>query len=281
MNLLDFWPVNMPAGPVFLVWFVGFFIAALIVGYVARNFIVQESGGAASARPHLREGNLPSGDDLALVAVLRDGQRGLRDWILATALAEGFVTTGAVDGQFLLASGASPSPILRRLAGELARRGGTFSASVLTAEVDSLAADEEPRLRQMLRDDGLVPSAETRRRRAVASAAPALVVMALGGLRLVRGVVLDRPVGFLVVEILFVGLVFLIIQKSVVNAPTRRGSRLLEWLVDATRSVRGELGQSPVGSASDVSLTTALSGLAAVTGLAMFAPYRAMLPTPS
>src|SRR5205085_7492731 len=79
----------------------------------------------------------------------------------------------------------------------------------------------------------------------------ALAVL-IGVVRIDRGISLNRPVAFLVVELLILALVILFATRARMKGRSRRAERYLKWLEGATTSLRMDVSSARRTSAEDV-----------------------------
>ena len=106
------------------------------------------------------------------------------------------------------------------------------------------------------------------------------VIVAVGVIRFVRALELDRPAGFLIIEMLLIAFAFGVARLTTSSKSTLRKDYLL-WIDDATHSLRDDVASGRRAEAADVGLAVAVSGasaLAARTSLVWI--HLALLPEP-
>lgn len=221
------------SGSAFLLLYLVLLVAAVVVSIV----------GVRAARPDGRIHPAPSPDTLAWLA---GGKQRLVDAAVAHALARGELTmTGR--GKFADAAGQAMtwSAVAHRYGG---------------------AADT---LERSLGRDGLMMDADARaalRRRALL---PFGIVATIGTLRLIYGVAVGRPVGFLFALLILTGVIALI-RGTAIDKRTVGGRETLA----RARSRNDRLRRAPLASETDMAV--ALFGTAVLAGSAQadFHRYR-------
>jgi uncharacterized protein (TIGR04222 family) len=275
---VDFFPLNVASGPEFLLIFAVIGVVGVAVGKLAGQVVASMGDAAPPSEPSTRRdagsvyhqrytrGFFPRPDELEGVAYLKNGRAGVRDMLIADAVARNVVykPTGApLDRMLVLGRLPADAPPLQRDFHAGLTRGG-LSYEVVRRVAEATAARHEPRIIAELTRAGLY-------RTGVASARltyflVVLAVAALGVLRVLRGVELHRPVGFLEVEI--VALVYAASRFSKFSLRSDRGTAYLDWLEASTGSVRGEV-------TTGRSRSPAIVGIAMIPGLPEFLPMRA------
>lgn len=278
---VGFFPLNLESGPEFLVVYALIGVAGVLIAKGAQHIALELADPKREEReipvsyrraPHaplaherLTVGHFPRPDEIYEVAYLRDGVRGVAEAMLSRATAEGWLT-GERGGRFTIEpSELAVSDDLRQLRAAIGH--GSVSVTSARSIATSLAKKKEEKLREGLINAGLLRPASRLVVGSVVYAFLAFVVLSLGMLRLVRGLELHRPVVFLVLELLAIGGAFLFLAKP--RKTTGDAQKYLDWLTDATQSLRTEVQEKRAHSADDVALVAALAGVALVPAFAI------------
>jgi uncharacterized protein (TIGR04222 family) len=274
--LFGLWPWNVSNGVQFLVLFAAIGALSLALGWGLACAVVRrrESGNAPGisvsprrevdgAQPYrlqaernrLTVGSVPKLEDAWPIAYLRDGIDGLTDALASSAVAAGWVTEGE-EAPLL----APTDPVLAALHERIGGVTGSFSTVRQAAR--SIAVRHADAIEVTLAAAGLVRDGGTRGRIAGAFAAPALFAVLVGIVRCVRAIELQRPRGFLVLEML--AIVAFSLTAAIVCASDRsaRAKRYLGWLNAVTCSLRDDVVAGRRASVDDVASTVAIGGAA-------------------
>lgn len=279
LESVSYWPLNISSGPEFL----GVYVVLAVVVFAVSRFVqlivlsgldgrlpeAQDGpmGYRRAFQPGatMRVGTLPSAADVYRIAYLRGGHDAVADALIAQACAQGWLRSFDVVGAV---AHDAPSEVQR------------FHAAVVrlphrdAATIRRAAKDLDPRWIESTRE-ALIAQGFWRPfgRRLVAALFvlfPMTLVVWLGGLRVVRGVMLDRPVAFLVLLLLAVTAVSLWLAFPAKK--TTHAERYLAWLDGATTSLRANATQGAARTEHDWLLAAALGGAAAVPVIAFYQP---------
>ncbi|MGH3715493.1 MAG: TIGR04222 domain-containing membrane protein [Micromonosporaceae bacterium] len=216
-------------GPVFLWLYVGLGLVSLVAVLVLRHRALK---GDREADPHYRltpaeAAYLNGGEDRALAAAL-------------TALRAGDAI-GADNGGRLKQTGPVPADATRleqavhHAIGENARRTGLPRHRSVRSELDSLESG--------LTRAGLLLSPENRDR-ARKAALWLLPVLGLGVIRMVAGAASGRPIGYLLVLVLLLGVTTIVLVAKRPRLQTPAGAKLLERTYAEHSALRPSLSPS-------------------------------------
>lgn len=278
----DYAPFNLDSGPEFLLLYGVVSVVGVLAAKGAQAVVMgaldtprppaKEEPPPLSASPvrrppshqRLTVGHYPRRDEILEVAYLRNGVEGIVDAMLARAAAEGWITGSA--GGSLEVNCLSPQVTSdsRELAA-LLPYGRTSVANARSIARD-LAKRHEEGMTERLLAEGLLRPATRLVVGQLAYWSVVLFVLSIGVIRLLRGLELERPIWFLVLMLLVAA------SASLSFAPSRRATneaqRYLQWLNDATSSVR-EAVKTHSAQPDDVALTGALVGVALVPAFAL------------
>ncbi len=236
-------------GPEFLGLYLPVLVAALVLAPLLRCLLRAPGASAGNATfdlDWLETAYLAGGEKLAVEAAFA---RLVCDGVLAPR--------GSVPRVRDKAKLADDAGALERAV--LAGTGDPRANATLSAQTDDALAEVHARLERL----GLVVPAD---RRGLATLAPQLLLVAAvaaGVVKLVIGLVRDRPVGFLVLAIgVALALGWPLVGKPVVAS--RRGSRVLRTLSRTNAGLRLQARNAPSGlEPADAALAVALWGPAA------------------
>jgi uncharacterized protein (TIGR04222 family) len=307
----DFFPFNLPSGGPFLAFYTFVIVSTLLLITALRSLLPRllqrpalppptedsPTGGdspyrAAGLRPApahrpLTLGYLPRSDELYAIAYLKEGSRGVANLLIAQALAAGYLrpksdgdAEEASTDELVFVKTATPSePLARAFHDELRARKSIDKAGLQTL-AESSAAASAPTITQQLESAALVPSEHARTVTAAVAVLVLLAALAIGGMRMIRLLTLHRYIAFLTMQMIFLGVVGLILALRQLKAP--RGDEYLSWLDDATHSLRADVATGRRDGARDVGLALAVGGLTAVAAAPLLSPLGAVfiVPTP-
>lgn len=271
----DFWPFDIPPGTEFLfvyavIALVGISLAkgaqAVALGLAAPDIRPEQDASAGYRTPgrvktKLAVGSYPSIDDTLAIAYLRKGKAGLAEAIFIQASAEGWLRPGQTHGQisvYPLPSEASASS--RALAANL--HATSVTPPQIRAAADRVAQNLAPDLRRELVEQGLLHGAASQTYGFFAFAGVGAAVLAVGVVRMLRGLELGRPVGFLAVETLVVAGVLAVIARG--KERTDKGDAYYRWIRDSTFSLRQDVASGRAQKPADLALAGALTGVVGV-----------------
>jgi uncharacterized protein (TIGR04222 family) len=287
----DFFPFNVGPGTEFLLVYAVIGLVGLLVAKAAQALVLglmtpvrpppprqQEGYRHAATQPrHLAVGTFPSIDDVLHIAYLRAEKAGVAEAILTQATAEGWIRPASeAPGRlavFPLPNEASHAS--RELAVNLH---ATYIAPADARRAAALVADRKvPELHNDLVGMGLLHSDGARFWAVITYAAIAAVVLGIGAIRTLRGIELDRPVAFLVIEILVFGAVLAKLARPAKR--TSHGEMFLAWVMNSTVSLREDVRSGRAQRPIDLALAGATAGLFAVPIVAAMWPAPAAAST--
>ncbi len=285
-SAFDFFPVNLPSGPEFLLIYpvicvlviaVGKLVATLVASSLDRRTepktVVEGSKpvrfGAVEVAYHQRFtiGFLPHADELPGVGYLKHQRLGVVNALIGEAIADGWLSP--VGARVFVGdppAGASRPALLMH---SYLRRGGYDSSpSNVRACAVSVAREIEGSVKLEVSKAGLVrPAASVATVRFVTLSFVAGALL-IGGLRVLYGLSLGHPVSFLVLEMGAVALIGF--KVSSVPPRTGLGDRYLAWLEAATGSLREDVSRGEPRARSDMMLAATVMGVAVIPGFAAF-----------
>lgn len=300
-ELLDFFPFDMRPGPEFLLVYLGLAAAVLFLGLRARTRLAPSwidrpaddetpepdstpllwaaDGGpyrdtaaahvttAEPASQPLRRGVIPVGEQLYAVAELRAGRPAVANLIIAKAVGERWLAP-TKKGRFRFDGDGKPATSLTRLLFDALRKEGLqMNAEVVKTAADDIAGDAGSDLRSELTAAGLVRSRQRQNQWILLGLVPTALVLAIGFGRIAWLAEINRPYTNLVLTMLLVGFVGLRFALHEREKSTSR-SAYLEWLDDATISLRGDVSSGRRLDGSDVALALTAGGAAVLAGKA-------------
>ncbi|MEJ7729876.1 MAG: hypothetical protein WKG00_11710 [Polyangiaceae bacterium] len=278
IEMLDFFPFNMTSGPAFLVFYLLLCVGGVLAtwataAWVARRAEQPQIGAGpvhgthayrapgATPRQRLTIGSLPQPDEIWAVAWLRGQVSVTAEALVAAAIAEGGVVIDPSSRAITVVREGHSDPLLDAFYRGLRARTLEVPGDVL-AVGKAVAASAGPALRGELMAAGLVrsPRALSAMLRVIWTGG--VLLLAIGFVRAVRGVALDRPVGLLVLEMLALGAVLVGLSLLAEVSPQRR--KYLRWLSDATGSVCAEVAERRRTEPTEVALAVAQGGVASL-----------------
>ncbi len=305
----DFFPFNLSSGPDFLGFYFLFALSALIgVAYLRRAVGVRIdrsyssahlpifTGTAMHANPYRAQGSsapverkrltvgwIPKPDEYLAIAYLKGGEHSVANTLISAAMAAAWLTClKEKPGTALLANVMPPED--PGLAAFHARLSAYHNPELTLAEVRNAATSAASSLGAGISRDldatGMVRSATTVRNLSLIPWLSGALVLGVGMIRLLRALELNRPASLLVLEMLFVMVIF-VIMASTTSATSTLRKEYLRWLDDSTISLRTDVASGRRRDPTDVGLAVAVGGasvLADAIPLAMI--YSAMVPAP-
>jgi uncharacterized protein (TIGR04222 family) len=263
-----------PSGPQFLWLYIGLLGVALVVAAVLRQALRAPSGDPGDV----------SLDDPYQVAYLVGGARTAVDLAIVTLVGRNAIAItptrrfAMADPQ---AAGADPleravlATIAARAPGLVARRSGVSAGAVRGA-----CWPELRQLRERLARLGLVM---TPGQQAQSRILPALVLVAVGAVglvRLIHGAMVNHPIGYLTILLITTGAIALLFAG--LGPPrSRRGDYLAARLQRFNAALRSSIGELAAAGAvgPDVMLAVALYGPAVLAGTDLGALSRILHPS--
>lgn len=287
----DFWPFDIPPGTEFLLVYAVIALVGVILAKVVQVGLLSMLGPTeaeaereadyrkpGARRTRLVIGVYPSIDDVQLLAYLRARQKGVAESIIVQAMAEGWLKPSQPFGTVTIYPMPNETTKASR---ELA---ANLHATTATAQQVELAASRvaeriSSELARELVELGLLHAASTRAYALFAYASVGALVFAIGAIRALRGLELNRPVGFLMLEVVAVGLVLLVAARP--KRVTDKGDAYLRWIGDSTHSLRQDVAAGRNQRPTDVALAGAMTGLVAAPLIATLWPTTASAWTSS
>ena len=242
-ELYEFWPIDMESGPLFLIFML--FIsgialggAALVGGIFGAMLESGEAPGIAvgpvippgpphayrqptlpQTRRRLAIGWVPQPDDAWAIAYLRDGEKGVGDALFAAATALGWIT-GDRTRLTITPGLLSADPLLA----DFQRQMGSGASTMrhLRPIALGVAKNHKARLEATLEQAGLLRAAPVKLVAVASILAAGFIVELMALMRLERGLSLNRPVTFLVIEMLIFAGVVLLAARARVRARSGR-----------------------------------------------------------
>jgi uncharacterized protein (TIGR04222 family) len=305
----DFFPFDMASGPAFLAFYFFFALCALggaiflrraIGARIDRAFITppgpRAAGAAANADPYrakgvvapndrkrLTMGWIPGVDEHWAIAYLKGGERNVANTMISAAMAAGWLSTDREKPGFAYFRSANVPDDAGLLA--FHKRLASYQQPTLSLFDVRLAAgtattDIRPELIRDLDATGMERSPATVRKLTRIVWLVGALTVGVGMIRFVRAVELDRPAGFLIIQILLFAFAFWILAfttstKSILHR------EYLRWLDDATISLRSEIRNGRRSNPADVGLAVAVGGASVLAAHSSFAAiHRALVPEP-
>ncbi|MFO0683998.1 MAG: TIGR04222 domain-containing membrane protein [Sandaracinus sp.] len=266
MPLYDLFPWNISSPAAYLSFYALLAIGALLALRAYTRAVLEPVPPPASLERPKGEGpyrisrrgrarTLPQALELA---ELRAGTSGVRDAILAALAASGVLR--AEKNGLVLSDVASEDPEVRPLQESLLARDARRDRSVVDAAT-SIARELGPTLRESLTRAGLHPTKAQRARAWRAGLAVGAALAFVGLVRITRGLSLDHPVTFAMIETLVAAALALAVGAHVPRS--RAGTRHLEGLaVDALPAAVRARSSARV-SMIDAALASAILGVTA------------------
>ena len=309
-SIFDFWPFDIDSGPAFLAFYFVLTVGGLILAVIVRSSIAQridreaiaddpqpvqaipaghgspyryEAAPPAPVRKRLTTGWVPRPDELWAIAYLKEGTRGVANTLLGVAMTAGWLAQHPTEsGVLVVHTQAPPGEVTaRRFFERLVSVAGSerkLTVEFARGNATLIAEEKKAELEAELQAAGLYRTKDAEHRIARVVWFVAMPVLLVGLIRAVRGVELDRPIAFLVIE-----MIVLLAVTAILAAVTTRDSTLkneyLQWLEDSTVSLRADVASGRRRDPGDVGLALAVAGAGAVT--AAFAVLAAtLIPVP-
>ncbi len=282
----DFFPINLPSGPEFLLIYPVICVLAIAVGKLVASLVASSLDrrtepktlvegskpvrfGAPAVAYHERFtiGFLPHADELPGVGYLKHERLGVMNALIGEAIADGWLSP--IGSRVFVgdppAAATRPALLMHSY---LRRAGYDSSPSNVRACALSVAREIEDSVKLEASKAGLVrPSVDVATIRFVTLSFVAGALL-IGGLRMLYGLDLGHPVSFLLLEMGAVGLVGF--KVSSVPSRTGLGDRYLAWLEAVTGSLREDVSRGEPRARSDMMLAATVMGVALIPGFAAF-----------
>jgi uncharacterized protein (TIGR04222 family) len=273
MSLFDVFPWNVESGPAFLAGYASVSILVLsVLAIFVRTILDRPATEEAPLGIYRSPARTLTLDVAWLAADLRGGLVAVREAMLAALVTAGGLTR-ADDGTYAV----SDAPLDDRSLETLRRRiahGGKTTAAALSSEALVVAGLERHARRAVLEAGGLVPSKAQRSRAAWVTSAVAAPLLGIGFVRVLRGVDLHRPIGFLLAMLVGIGIAAIAIA---VVEPRTAAARA--WLETMSSDTLSHAFRARTGGASvlDAGLAAAVFGLASLDAAPAFAALSSSL----
>jgi uncharacterized protein (TIGR04222 family) len=308
-EIFDFFPFNMASGPAFLAFYFFFALAAFVgaiylrraVGARIDRAIVTSTRSSApiagtnadpyraqgvvapTDRKRLTVGWIPGVDEHWAIAYLKGGERNVANTMISVAMASGWLSTEKEKPGFAHFRGANLPDDPGLLA--FHKRLASYQASTLTLFDVRLAAgtattDMRPEIIRDLDATGMERSPATVRTLTWIVWLSGAFTVGVGMIRFVRAVELNRPAGFLIIQMLLFAFAFWILAFTTSTKSTLH-REYLRWLDDSTISLRTAVRNGRRSDPTDVGLAVAVGGASVLAAHTSFvAIHRALVPEP-
>jgi uncharacterized protein (TIGR04222 family) len=238
--------------------------------------------GSLSPRCALTVGCVPCAEEIPMVAYLKAGLRGMANTLISVAFAEGSLSPDPEHGGDVIriAASARSEPAQIMLHERLRALGGTtITVEQLRCSARAVAEAMEADTLGELESAGLLRSERAVRSLQAIMWATGGLLLAIGAIRMMRGISLGRPVAFLLMEMVGVAVASGFLSMRPLRE-SRRTRDYLGWLEDATASVRMDVRAGRRGDPESVGIAVAMASdsAAAVTGIAVLASV--LIPVP-
>jgi uncharacterized protein (TIGR04222 family) len=305
----DFFPFNMASGPAFLAFYFFFALYALVGAIFLRRAVgaridralvtppaVVSTGAAANADPYRARGTvaptdrkrlgigwIPGVDEHWAIAYLKGGERNVANTLISAAMAAGWLSTLKEKPGTAHFRRANPpdDPGLLAFHTRLAKNPeSTLKLFDVHLAAGDATTDILPEIVRDLDTAGMVRPPATVQRLSLVVWVSGAVTVGVGLIRFVRAIELDRPAGFLIIEMLLIAFAFGVAGLTTSSQSTLRKD-YLRWLDDATHSLRDDVASGRRAEAIDVGLAVAVGGASALAARASLVwIHLALLPEP-
>lgn len=280
-DFFDFFPFNMHSGFDFLVLYAGIGMVGLVVLTLVRHTLGMhlDSLARAAGSPGMRRltiGEVPSPEQYYAIAYMLHQEPGVANTLIAVAHAAGCITPNPANAQSYLISNqptAPDHPIFRSFLGRLIAAGSEAGVTTESTATEvkmaarAAATEYKNQLNDELRASGLVRTSETTSRVYSAIWLGGALLLAFGGIRLVRAIILDHRFLLLVAEMLLMALMVFIISRRAGESVLR--AEYVKWLRDSTLSLRVNVNTGWSATPDAVGLGVALDGVAIISTAAI------------
>jgi uncharacterized protein (TIGR04222 family) len=289
----NFFPFNIRSGPDFLLLYAVLGIIGLIVLMLVRRTYGGYLDNLATVGPghdkRLQIGRIPDPAQHYAIAYLKRGDLGVADTLVAVAHAAGAIQKNQQNAKTFfvkIPEDAPQHPILRSFLERLIPQDKTEAVEVTATEISNAARNTAieyaSTLRSELMSSGMIRSVEAKQRVSQAVLIGGVLIVAFGGIRLIRAVMLDHRFTFLVVEMAIFAVTIFFISRNTKDSVLR--DAYLSWLEDSTASLRVSVESGWATTPDSVGLGVAVAG-AAVLGVAVagelmhaFTPVHVYMP---